>query len=238
MVRSPAERSLTNSSSFACVEEFFGGDRPQAAEPLHKKYSKDIEERFAWSLCWTYRCVPDVINNQFDTLAGFRWQGANDFFQIASTTNDDGEAFLNLGLQDCTESLKLMKQANCTDTWILDQQYALPLLLPTHAPCNFHERRSESSKVSRFNQHLKKCGISKHRVKANSRNSFQDNVENKPIYGVWHRAAAGRPPSWTAAALLPLSPSTACCGDFSPVPTINSQQQAAEIKAAAGLPQS
>ena len=43
---------------------------------------------------------------------------------------------------------------------------------------------------------------------------------------------------WTAAALLPLSPSTACCGDFSQVPTNNSQQQAAEIKAAAGLPQS
>ncbi len=46
------------------------------------------------------------------------------------------------------------------------------------------------------------------------------------------------PPSWTAAALLPLSPSTACCGDSSQVPTNNSQQQAAEIKAAAGLPQS
>ena len=44
--------------------------------------------------------------------------------------------------------------------------------------------------------------------------------------------------SWTAAALLPLPPSTACCGDFSQVPPINSQQQAAETKAAAGLPQS
>ena len=43
---------------------------------------------------------------------------------------------------------------------------------------------------------------------------------------------------WTAAALLPLSPSTACCGDFSQVSIIHSQQQAAEIKAAAGLPQS
>ena len=48
--------------------------------------------------------MPAAINNQFDTLAGFRRQAANDFFQIASTTNDDGQAFLNFGMQDCRQS--------------------------------------------------------------------------------------------------------------------------------------